>query len=131
MNKGSNSGNFWRDSEVLEFYFVIKMPKVAGIGALVHKFHIGWWPTDAKTALDAGLVVGSGHTREKIISRDLPRVVYHQVYNVYEDEPVRGSCARSPRVGSCRSIADASPVPPPAYGFRLRCWGMGLLNLFS
>jgi hypothetical protein len=54
MNKGSNSGNFWRDSEVLEFYFVIKMPKVAGIGALVHKFHIGWWPTDAKTALQTG-----------------------------------------------------------------------------
>ena len=38
MNNGSNSGHFWNESKVLEFYVPIKMPKVAGIGAIVYDF---------------------------------------------------------------------------------------------
>jgi len=43
MNNGSNSGspnsgNVWRDSGVLELQGLIEMPRVAGIGSLVHDF---------------------------------------------------------------------------------------------
>jgi hypothetical protein len=38
MNNGSHSGHFRPDSEIWEFYFLVKMPEVDGIGAHVHDF---------------------------------------------------------------------------------------------